>query len=114
MKQKICYLIALFVAFSFCSCLDENQKYIESFYDQLDMKTDASNFVMAHKGDGIRLFNNPVDQQFVILDNAKLEELRPKVGFSFWERYDDTHTVVRFATSWATLESDLDKLEKLL
>lgn len=73
MKQKICYLIALIVAFSFCSCLDENQKYIESFYDQLDMKTDASNFVMAHKGDGIRLFNNPVDQQFVILADKKYD-----------------------------------------
>ena len=30
--------------------------------------------------------------------------------FSFWEKYDDSHTVVRFATSWAT---SMDEVEQL-
>lgn len=57
---------------------------------------------------------SPTNQKFVILENSKKAALEKEVKFSFWEKYDDNHTVVRFATSWATLESDLDKLEKLL
>ena len=43
-----------------------------------------------------------------------LEELKKDVAFSFWEKYDDTHTVVRFATCWSTTEEDLKKLEAAL
>jgi len=32
------------------------------------------------------------------------------VAFSVWEPYDETHTVVRFCTSWATTEEDLAAL----
>ena len=50
----------------------------------------------------------------MILDNKKMKELSEKVGFSFWETYDETHTVVRFATSWSTQETDLTALGELL
>ena len=40
--------------------------------------------------------------------------LRPKVGFSLWEAADETHSVVRFATSWATKEQSLEKLREIL
>ena len=50
----------------------------------------------------------------MILDNKKLEELRKEVTFSVWEKADDTHTVVRFATSWATKEEDIRALLALL
>ena len=50
----------------------------------------------------------------VVLKNEKMEQLRPFVRFSFWEKRGETHSVVRFATGWATLESDIDALEKLL
>ncbi len=64
---------------------------------------------------GIPFFlESPTNQQFVILENSFLERLSQKVGFSFWERYDDTHTVVRFATSWATQESAIDRLREIL
>ena len=43
-----------------------------------------------------------------------MEELKKEVAFSFWEQYDDTHTVIRFATSWATKEEDFDALLALL
>lgn len=64
---------------------------------------------------GYRFYNNsPTNQIFIILPNDKMEKLQREVKFSFWEKYDDTHTVVRFATSWATTMEDVKKLEKLL
>lgn len=54
------------------------------------------------------------NQVFIVLENSKMEELAKNVRFSFWEKADDTHTVVRFATSWATTDADLDALEALL
>lgn len=57
---------------------------------------------------------SPTNQQFVILDNTKLEELKKQVRFGFWEKLDDEHTVVRFATSWSTTEEDLEYLRKIL
>lgn len=57
---------------------------------------------------------SPTNQQFVILDNEELEGLKEKVRFSIWEPYDETHTVVRFATSWATTPAMIEKLMELL
>ena len=57
---------------------------------------------------------SPTNQQFVILENEQMAELKKAVSFSFWEKYDDTHTVIRFATSWATKEKDIDALLALL
>ena len=59
-------------------------------------------------------FESPTNQQFIILDNKKMEQLAEFVSFSFWEALDENHTVVRFATSWATQESDIEQLLKLL
>lgn len=54
------------------------------------------------------------NQIFVILENAFMENLRKEVCFEFWERKDAEHTVVRFASSWATKEEDIEKLKALL
>ena len=56
----------------------------------------------------------PTNQQFILLENPKMAELRQKVGFDFWEKADDTHTVVRFATAWSTSEADLESLAAIL
>lgn len=58
--------------------------------------------------------DSPTNQQFVILPDSLMEELKKSVSFSFWEKYDDQHTVVRFATSWATTPEAVDQLIKLL
>lgn len=64
---------------------------------------------------GFRLFiDSPTNQQFVEVENSVLERLQEKVGYGFWERTDAAHTVVRFATSWATSPEDVDALEKIL
>lgn len=58
--------------------------------------------------------NSPTNQQFIILENQKMEELQKSVRFSFWEKLDESHTVVRFATSWATKKSDIKKLFEIM
>lgn len=57
---------------------------------------------------------SPTNQQFIILENEKMKKLSEEVEFSFWEKYDDNSTVVRFATSWSTTDDDIKKLEKIL
>ncbi|MBQ3848003.1 MAG: aminotransferase class I/II-fold pyridoxal phosphate-dependent enzyme [Clostridia bacterium] len=59
-------------------------------------------------------YESPTNQQFVIIDNEKLKKLSEYVDTAFWEKYDDDHTVVRFATSWSTSDEDLDELERVL
>ena len=68
---------------------------------------------LKEKGYGFHI-DSPTNQQFVILENKKLEELRKEVSFSIWEKKDADHTVVRFATSWATKEEDIRKLLALM
>lgn len=56
----------------------------------------------------------PTNQQFLVLENAEMNRLREHVAFSFWEKYDETHTVCRFVTSWATTQEQIDALRALL
>ena len=60
------------------------------------------------------LLDSPTNQIFVILEDEKLEELKKHVRYSFWEKSDDTHTVIRLATSWATTMEDVEKLIEIL
>lgn len=52
------------------------------------------------------------NQQFVILENKQLEKLSKNHITEFESKVDDNHTVVRFCTSWATKDSDVDILIK--
>lgn len=54
--------------------------------------------------------DSPTNQIFVEMEDEKLKELEKNVRVSFWEKTDEKHTIVRFATSWAT---DMRKVEKL-
>lgn len=56
------------------------------------------------------LLESPTNQQFIILENEQMKKLGEKVRFSFWEKVDEGHTAVRFATSWATKEEDIARL----
>ena len=56
----------------------------------------------------------PTNQQFIIMENSKKQELRQKISFSFWAKYDENHTIVRFATSWATTDEAIKELESIL
>ncbi len=64
---------------------------------------------------GYRFYlESPTNQQFIILENRRMDVLQQHVRFSFWETLDECHTVVRFATSWSTTEQDLVILHDLL
>ena len=86
--------------------------YFEISRNAIDRAEELKNLFLKK---GYKFFiDSPTNQQFVILENNKLKELQKNVKFSFWEKYDDTHTVVRFATSWATTSEKITELEKLL
>ena len=75
----------------------------------------AEELKQAFREKGYRFYiDSPTNQQFVILENEKMKELQKQVAFSFWEKYDDTHTVARFATSWATTSESVQKLRGML
>jgi len=59
-------------------------------------------------------WESPTNQQFIVLQNSVMQKLQEKVAFSFWEKADEEHTVVRFATSWATKEDDIARLIEML
>lgn len=64
---------------------------------------------------GFRLYlDTPTNQIFCILENTYMDKLAEKVAFGFWETYDATHTVVRFATSWATTQEQVEALRQIL
>lgn len=58
--------------------------------------------------------DSPTNQIFIILENERMKRLQENVVFSFWEKADEDHTVVRFATSWATKETEVRELISLL
>ena len=48
------------------------------------------------------LVENHTNQIFPVLPDSVLDELRKKYGYDYWQRMDETHSAVRFCTSWAT------------
>ena len=50
------------------------------------------------------------NQIFPILSDRCLEELAKEFCFTEMERVSDTHRAIRFCTSWATTEENVDKL----
>ncbi|NMA12418.1 MAG: low specificity L-threonine aldolase [Chloroflexi bacterium] len=50
------------------------------------------------------LIDSPTNQQFPILPNALIENLKDRYSFSQWKRMDNERTAVRICTSWATKE----------
>ena len=66
--------------------------------------------IITHDPNGGLVWIGGVDE----LENNYMEALSTKVGFDIWEPYDAGHTVVRFATSWATTSEQIRKLRDLL
>lgn len=90
------------------------------FTDDLYLKMGAHGIEMAEllkkglKDKGIPFYlESPTNQQFVILENERMKALAENVRFSFWEKLDEAHTIVRFATSWATKKEDVEALLEL-
>lgn len=60
------------------------------------------------------LVDSCTNQQFVILPDILLEKMKMDYAFSYERRIDETHSAVRFCTSWATKESDIDEFIKYI
>ncbi len=58
--------------------------------------------------------DSATNQQFVIVPDAKLAELDAAFTYEYQMRYDETSSVVRFCTSWATKEENVYKLLEAL
>ena len=74
--------------------------------DELAMRLKAA---FLEKGYGLR-YDSYTNQQFPILPNEHLEKLKEKYSYGFWEAVDDSHSAVRFCTSWATKKEAVDAL----
>ncbi len=56
------------------------------------------------------LYPSLTNQQFPILTDTQIKRLAEKYAFEFWTRIDASHAAVRFCTSWATCEEDVNAL----
>ncbi len=91
------------------------------FTDDLYMKigqtaietADALKAGLAAKGYDVYI-QSPTNQIFPIMDNATVARLREHAAFEVWEPLDETRTVVRFVTSWATTMDDVNAMIELL
>ena len=96
-------------------------QFDELFRDDLYLKIGdpavraAERISQALKEKGYRLyFESPTNQIFCIMENKALNTLKEKVEYSFWEKYDEDHTVIRLAADWGTTESDTTALIDVL
>lgn len=70
----------------------------------------AEKIEAAFKAKGIELFyDSPTNQQFPVLSKEQYDILKKDFVFSDWGRKGDKY-IVRFCTSWATDEKDVEKL----
>ena len=58
--------------------------------------------------------DSSTNQQFFRLPNEILDSLKNHATFELWGTRGETHTVVRFVTSWSTREKDVDTLIELI
>lgn len=56
------------------------------------------------------LVENQTNQIFSVIPDSVLKKLGENYGYTYQERVDETHSAVRFCTSWATKEENIDRL----
>ncbi|MET3634895.1 threonine aldolase family protein [Streptococcus porcorum] len=96
-------------------------QFDQFFTDNLYMEIGQKALALAEelkailKEKGYRFYlESPTNQQFIIVENSQLDSLSQKIAYSFWEKYDDKHTVIRLATSWSTTDDDIKALRNIL
>ena len=58
------------------------------------------------------LFDSPTNQQYPIMSDKELAIIGKNIGYEYWERIDATHSAIRFASSWATTQENVDALHQ--
>ena len=56
------------------------------------------------------LVPSTTNQQFPIMSNETLKKIKEKYQYCFWKEIDESHSAVRFCTSWATKLSNVQEL----
>lgn len=59
-------------------------------------------------------FDSPTNQIFFTIENCRMEKLKETVDFGFGCKADDTHSIIRLCTSWATKEEDVKALVRVI
>lgn len=94
------------------STLFSNNLYINIAKHAVDLAMKLRNAFIA-KGYKMAI-DSPTNQQFVVLPNDVLDRLLQYATFELWGIRGDKETTVRFVTSWATKEEDVDNFIKIL
>ncbi len=90
--------------------LFENQLYFNISKHAVNM---AMKIKRAFMNKGYKfLYDSNTNQQFPIISKDVSSKLSKKYSFCFWEKVDENNSAVRFCTSWATKESDVEQLVK--
>ncbi|MDO5409706.1 MAG: aminotransferase class I/II-fold pyridoxal phosphate-dependent enzyme [Lachnospiraceae bacterium] len=64
---------------------------------------------------GFPFLTRPVSNQiFPVVDNDTIARLQKDFTFEIWEPADDSHQIIRFVTSWATREEQVQELVKAI
>jgi threonine aldolase len=89
-----------------------NDLYAKIGAHGVEMATKLKNGLVAK---GYQFYQaSETNQLFPIINNDELKKIAEHIAFSFWEKYDETSTVIRLATSWATRAEDVDALLKIV
>ena len=86
----------------------ENDLYFE-ISRHANRMADRIRGVLARKGFPL-MVESKTNQIFVILPDSALEKLGKEFTYAYWSRVDETHSAVRFCTSWATKHENVDLL----
>lgn len=96
-------------------------QFLTLFTDDLYMKMSKHAIDMAEylkdvfRKHGIEFSaESPTNQQFVLLEDSQYEALQKEVVMTYFGKPSDTHTEVRFCTSWATKKESIDLLDQIL
>lgn len=87
--------------------------FTDNLYFEISKKAvaQAKRIAAACREAGCTFFaDSPTNQQFPIFPDAALEKLKEKYVYSYWARVDETHSAIRFCTSWATKDENVEAL----
>ena len=91
-------------------------QFLELFKEDLyfELAAHANEMAMKMKAGlerlGFEFFTESyTNQLFVIIDNDLVKEIEKKYQVTYFEKYDETSSVIRFVTSWNTPESVVDE-----
>ena len=60
------------------------------------------------------IIESSTNQQFVRLPNEVIDRLHRDMSFDYWGSRGESESVVRFVTSWATTDEDIERLKELV